>query len=218
MSSFRTFENLWFRLRHLLFDARDAMVVGVALFSCCLVFLQYSPTLAHVSYTGPQDPRNGLGRLNTPPRPAELFTTNFRRRLLGLQNASPAAESVATRRHKNAALAALAISRTPKDLIDSLDPRDKKAKKCTGLVAINPDGSQRVISPCVESLLKGNFKNLPQRATNFFIESMNDPEKRKNMPKVAINSFLAMMEAMAKSVEAQEKQERQKAEDAATKN
>ncbi len=203
-------QDMLFRLRHKLFDARDVMACGLALFAGALVLLPHSPTQARVSYTGPVNlDAAGPAALSTD-RPVSVLSERARRQMYGLFYATPVSGTKAKELARQAALSGVSLPKAAtsgKDPMAGLPGRDKKGRSCTGLVAIDANGKTRVISPCVESILSGNFENLPERATNFFIDSMNDPAKRDKVPEVAINSFLAMLEAMAASVEAEEKKE-----------
>lgn len=212
-------QDMLFRLRHKLFDARDVMVTGLALFAGALVLLPHSPTQAHVSYSGPINLDAGVKSMTTentavpaalsPDRPVSVLSERARRQMFGLFYATPVSGTRSSELARQAALTGVSLpERKPgeNDKIAALQG-GKKGKTCTGLVTFDEDGKVKLLSPCVESILTGDFENLPQRATSFFIDAMNDPAKKDKVPEVAINSFLAMMEAMAASVEKEEKEE-----------
>ncbi len=82
--------------------------------------------------------------------------------------------------------------------VDEFSPQHKESCSIDAAKAA-AQGDTSKISPCITALLSGDdsqMADMPRKMADFFIETMNDPNRAENAPAKMINSMMAMMEAM----------------------
>lgn len=199
-------KNFIFCTREGLFDCRHLMCLGFMVMAVSILFVANSEiqarTLSEGELLARQVKQNKNRLVSLPGITVSEKSGSEKSGIFQPDNMEASfvslAEKLGLKEQKVSLTRIAAVKEAPRQS-PYLEAGDRVSCSVEAVRAAAKGGDTRLISPCVTALLSGEedaFVNLPEKMSAFFIETANDPEKRKNMPLIFVNSMMAMMEAV----------------------